>query len=124
MQPNSSTKSKGIWQEALAASRRVLGDDDFEIVQRYGSADQMLDEVQRLERKYTNSAVPRLLKGLKPQLHHFQAFVTLVMISVGLETIGVAAIWGTLYLLIEVSFDRSRNLPDPVSYVAKLLTTV
>jgi hypothetical protein len=87
----------------LQSTRDILGEDDYEFVQNFKSAKQLIQEVHFLQERCTLNSVARHVRELRPYLVHLEAFATLLVVSVGAESISLACVWGVTYLLILVS---------------------
>jgi hypothetical protein len=93
----------------LLSARKILGEDDFELVQNFGSADQLLGEIQRMQQQQGRSAVTQLLANLKTPLLHLQTFAIFIAPAACPSSISLACVWGVVYLLIQVSRRRSAK---------------
>lgn len=94
---------EAIWRNALKQARETLGEDDFEYVQDFTNAEQLLAEVQSLEKKCLSTKVPRMLISVKPHLGHLQYFATYLTAIIGSSLIRTACVWGATSLLLRVS---------------------
>lgn len=88
----------------MQATREILGEDDFEFVQNFQSADQLLREVNSLQEHSGRNTAIRLLKSLRPQLVHLQTFATFLALAVDADSVSLACLWGVFYLLIQVGY--------------------
>ena len=106
----SEASCESTWKEALQSTLDILGEDDFEFVQNFESAEHMLLEVYNLQEGSARSTITRSLKNLRPSLIHLQAFGTFIAISIRSESINLACMWGVTYLLIQVSRLQSTSI--------------
>ena len=91
----------------MRSTHDILGEDDFEFVQKFDSPEKLILEVQKLQQRCALSTVTRLLKNVKPSLIHLQAFATFMAVSVGSESINLACMWGAIFLLIQVGWRKA-----------------
>lgn len=94
---------ENTWRLAIEQCRSMLDAEDFKLVTEFSSPEQLVEEVQALEQRYTQSVTLRLLRGIKPHLSRLHTFSTVLVVGIGSGNIRAACVWGTTSLLIDVS---------------------
>lgn len=101
----SRTVCEQVWHDAMLHCRTVLGEDDYDSIVIFQSLDQLINAIGTLETQYSGGGtIPKLLNKIVPQLQTLSTFVTVVLLAMGPNTISTACIWGTMSLLIQVSW--------------------
>jgi hypothetical protein len=101
--PLRKTRCEKVWQNALLRCQEILGEEDYEIVMRFDSPEQLTNEIKTMENQCRNSIITRLLQRIQPHLSRLTTFVTLVLLSMESTSISTACIWGSIHLLVHVS---------------------
>ena len=98
-----SSPREDVWDQALLETKKILGVDDAELVDKFKNEAELLAEVQRLGQEWSNSSINIALNRIRPHIAHLQMFVTFLAISTGLKNITSACIWGLVGLMLQVS---------------------
>lgn len=112
MEDSGRHECESVWLGTLDRVKEILGDDDFEYIEKFRSLDMLLSEVKNLEQKFNSAAICRLLRTWRPQLYRLQVFVTFFIISLGSQRISLALIWGITFLLIQLACESEKALSE------------
>lgn len=109
---------ENTWKEAIEYCRKTLGEEDYEIISGFKTPVQLIEAIHGLEMRYSEGRVPRVLKGIKPQLTRLQAFTGILMMGLGPPNLSMTYLWGSVNLLIEVNSTIGLSYASTESYVA------
>lgn len=94
---------QGIWKDAIESFHSNLTASQYQRLRAIGSLDNLRDELARGEAAYKKRTVPRLLARLDPFFKQLKFFSEAITILVSHEPEIAALVWGSIYVVLEVS---------------------
>lgn len=92
-----------VWNEVIEECRKIIDDDeDYELIVRFESYDQMLAHLKTLEGR-SQSATHRLLHRVSSHFQRFPAFAAYILLELGGQNLSAAGFLGASVLLVDVS---------------------
>jgi TPP-dependent 2-oxoacid decarboxylase len=90
------------WQDAIRHCETELGKEDFKLVVKYKSPEELHSAIDEVITSTKRASVPRILKQLKPHLRQVHTFVLAVIAATALPVVGTVCIWGLITFMVQV----------------------
>lgn len=104
-----------LWHEAFQRARDELSDRDLDWIsdkrnQNPFTSTQILEAMQSFQETYFNNPLERLLARIDPIVSHISSFAGSIN-AFTTNSMGVGMIWGSIYLVLTVSYLCRRENP-------------
>ncbi|OKO93437.1 hypothetical protein PENSUB_12500 [Penicillium subrubescens] len=105
---------KERWEDALKHCEAELSKEDFQLIVKFKSPEELIKAVDNMITETQNASVPRILRQFKPHLSQIQNFVLGILASVTLPVVETVCIWGLISLVLQLA-QRSQEVLETVT---------
>jgi hypothetical protein len=90
-----------------------LADVDYETINRFGSPDELLQDLKEKEENASNRWYSRVRAEVAPVLKVLKEVSTVFLLAMRPKSVEMTFLWGLLYLTIEVGLPRRASISSP-----------
>lgn len=102
-----------MWKDAIESYQSNLTASQYQKLRAIGSFDNLRDELAKGQAAYRKRTIPRLLARLDPFFKQLKFFSEAISILVSSNPEIAALVWGSIYMVLEVSIGISMAFPSP-----------
>lgn len=106
---------ESIWKAAQAKYEKTLSAKELKQIKSVSTKEALLDEAERLNRKYHSRKSARSLTRIHPVIAQIESFSAVIKTFIQADPGVTALVWGSIFFIIELATRHSKYLDEILS---------